>query len=171
MVREMRATGAFLALSVGLAAGLAQPAAAREALGVFGGWGAFRDERPSRCFAITEPARLYRDASWRPFASVASWPTAKVRGQLHIRLRKTKLPGAPVTLAIGERRFTLVGGGADAWAPDPRADATIVAAMRSGRSMSVASRAENGRAFADAYALHGAATAIDAATLGCARGR
>lgn len=167
----MRRRAGFLALSVGLAAGLAQPAAAREALGVFGGWGAFRDERPPRCFAITEPARAFRDARWRPFASVASWPTAKVRGQLHIRLRKARLPGAPITLVVGERRFAMVGGGADAWAPDPRADAAIVAAIRSGRSMSVATRAENGRAFADAYALHGAATAIDAATLGCARER
>ena len=171
MVRAMRRTGGLLAFAVALAAGLAEPAAGREALGVFGGWGAFRDERPPRCFAITEPARVYRDARWRAFASVASWPGAKVRGQLHIRLRKARLPGAPITLMVGERRFPLVGGRADAWAPDARTDTAILAAMRAARSMSVATRAETGRAFADAYALHGAATAIDAATLGCARGR
>ena len=41
--------------------------------------------------------------------------------------------------------------------------------MRSASSMSVSSVGANGRAFADSYALRGAATAIDAAALGCAR--
>ena len=45
----------------------------------------------------------------------------------------------------------------------------IVAAIRSNRSMSVESLGKGGRAFADVYALKGAATAIDAAAMGCAR--
>ena len=57
----------------------------------------------------------------------------------------------------------------DAWAADARGDATIIAAMRSASSMSIQTRDAQGRAFADAYALRGAATAIDAAALGCAR--
>ena len=52
---------------------------------------------------------------------------------------------------------------------DARMDAAIVAAMRSAPSMSVESRAETGGAIADTYRLRGAATAIDAAALGCAR--
>jgi hypothetical protein len=158
-----------LLVCLGASAGLAAPVAARDALGIFSSWGAFRDARPLRCFAIAEPASAFRDATFRPFASVATWPGRNVRGQLHIRLRKAKLPDAPVTLSVGDRRFPLVGGGADVWAPDARADAAIVAAMRSGSSMSISTRAENGRAFADAYGLRGAATAIDAAALGCAR--
>ena len=39
--------------------------------------------------------------------------------------------GARVTLSIGERRFELIAGLADAWATDARADAAIVAAMSS----------------------------------------
>ena len=78
--------------------------------------------------------------------------------------------GAPVTLIVGERRFSLVSGGADAWAADARADAAVVAAIRSARSMSVASVAATGGGFAETYVLKGAATAIDAAALGCARG-
>jgi len=150
-------------------AGLATPAAARDALGIFGRWGTFRDARPLRCFAISEPPSRIRDATFRPFASVSTWPGRDIRGQIHFRLRKARMAGAPITLSVGERRFALVGGRADAWAPDARADAAIVAAMRSARSMSIATRTENGRAFADAYALKGAATAIDAAALGCAR--
>ncbi|ODP39651.1 hypothetical protein [Sphingomonas turrisvirgatae] len=138
---------------------------AREALGVFDSWGAFRDAAPSRCYAISEPVQARRGA----FASVANWPRSGARNQLHIRLSRARDPRAKVTLSIGERRFELLAGASDAWAPDARTDLAIVTAMRSGRSMSVETLARAGRAFADVYALKGAATAIDAAALGCAR--
>lgn len=145
-----------------------QASAGRQALGVFERWGAFRDASPPRCFAIAEPLRRPRNARWRAFASIATWPSEGARGQLHIRLGRARNPSARVTLSIGERRFELVAGSADAWAPDARTDAAIVAAIRSGRSMSVESAAANGSPFADVYALRGAATAIDAAAVGCA---
>jgi len=143
-------------------------AQAREPLGVYGSWGAFRDPSPRRCFAIAQPVEKYREA--KPFASIATWPRDGVRNQLHIRLSRVRAANARVTLSIGERRFELQAGDADAWAPDARTDAAIVAAMRSGRSMSVETLGANGGPFADSYALKGAATAIDAAALGCAGG-
>ncbi len=147
---------------------LAAGASARTTLGSADGWAAFRDDAPRRCFAIAEPVRR-SGGKWRPFASVSTWPQAGVRGQFYVRLGRERRADAPVTLIIDARRFALVAGGADAWAPDPRIDAAIVAAMRSARSMSVASVAATGSGFADTYALKGAATAIDAAALGCAR--
>ncbi|MBS0505601.1 MAG: hypothetical protein JSS55_17755 [Proteobacteria bacterium] len=144
---------------------LATPAAARENLGIYESWGAFRDARPPRCYAIAEPVRgTPANAQWRPFASIAVWPTLGQRNQLHIRLRHPRPQGSRVVLNIGGKRFGLVAGGADAWSPDPRQDAAIVAAMRSAESMTVSAAG-----FADSYRLRGAATAIDAATLGCAR--
>jgi hypothetical protein len=148
---------------------LGVPLWARASLGSFDGWAAFRDEGPVRCFAIAEPARG-GGGKWRPYATVSSWPAARVRGQFHARLGRELRSGAQVTLIIDERRFTLVAGGADAWAPDARTDAAIVAAMRSARTMSIASVAATGGGFAETYVLKGAATAIDAAALGCARG-
>ena len=149
---------------------LASPAtAARTSLGTFEGWGAFKDEKPARCFAISQPVRG-GGGKWRPFASVGTWPQARVRGQVHIRLGREKLASAPVTLTIGDRRFQMVAGGADVWAPDPRVDAAIVAMMRSASSMSVSTRAATGAGFAETYVLKGAATAMDAAALGCAPG-
>ena len=146
-------------------------AVAREALGVFEGWGAFSDPRPRRCFAIAEPDRRGGgNGGWRPFAAVATWPGRGYRAQLNIRLRHAKLPGAPVLLTIGPLRQALVAGGADAWAPNARIDARIVAAIRQGTQMTVTTRARNGRAMTDSYSLRGAATAIDAAALACARG-
>ena len=148
------------------------PAIARDSLGIFESWGAFRDpaagQSAPRCYAIAQP-QVRRGRAPRGFAAVGNWPRDHVRGQIHFRLSRARSPDAPVRLSVGERRFTLVAGQVDAWATDARADAQIIAAMRSATSMSVSSVGADGRAFADSYALRGAATAIDAAALGCAR--
>ena len=144
---------------------VATPAWPRDSLGIFEGWGAFRDPGTPRCYAISKAVGQRGTG----FAAVGTWPRQKVRGQVHFRLSRNRADDAPVILNVGERRFTLVAGEADAWAPDPRADAAIVAAMRSASSMSVQTEGVNKRAFADTYTLRGAATAIDAAALGCAR--
>lgn len=162
----------FRALAAGWIAGaaaLAASASARDSLGIFDSWGAFRDPEVPRCFAIAEPARAGGAGRWRPFAAVGSWPRANIRGQVHIRLSREIAARSPLTLSIGEQHFTLVGGGADAWAPNRQGDAAIVAAMRSATSMSISARARTGAGFADTYRLRGAATAIDAAALGCGR--
>lgn len=139
---------------------------ARTPLGTYDHWAAFRDASPLRCYAIAAPVEKYRVA--RPFASIATWPREGVHNQLHIRLSRNRASNARVTLSIGERRFELVAGDADAWTPDARTDAAVVGAIREGRSMSIESVGASGNPFADTYALKGAATAIDAAALGCA---
>lgn len=148
---------------------LVQPAPqqGRAALGVFDSWGAFRDASPRRCYAIARPVE--RHSQSQPFASIATWPGQGLRNQLHIRLSRARHANARVTLSIGERRFELVAGEADAWSPDARTDAAVVTAIREGRSMSVETVSAGGSPFADTYALKGAATAIDAAALGCVR--
>ncbi|HEX8535493.1 MAG TPA: hypothetical protein VF662_15120 [Allosphingosinicella sp.] len=106
---------------------------------------------------------------WRPFASVAFWPGRGVKGQVHFRLSRTKRPGSAVLLRIDDRTFQLFAGGADAWAADARGDAEIVSAMRSGIDMTLETRSDRGALVRDYYQLRGAATAIDAAAIGCAR--
>ncbi|KLE35823.1 hypothetical protein [Aurantiacibacter luteus] len=147
---------------------LATPLAARDSLGVFGQWGAFRDPETPRCYAIAEAeaTRDRRDA--RAFASVGTWPARGVRGQVSFRLGRRAASEPRVRLAISGAQFDLVAGGGDAWAADARADAAIVAAMRSAGSMSVSATDAAGRRFTDRYSLDGAATALDAAALGCA---
>ena len=158
---------------------------ARDALGVFGRWGAFRDSqtarcfskllaslirRFSRCFSIAEPTDPPKqDRQWRPFAAIGFWPRQNVRGQINIRLSRELAQGSGATLIAAGKRFQLIAGGADAWAKDQRDDAAIVAAIRSGGTMSVHGRAKTGSTVSDHYELRGAATAIDAAALGCAR--
>lgn len=151
-----------------LLAGLATPALARDALGMFGEWAAFRDPAVPRCYAIAKaaPSTLQRD--YQPYADVAFWPKQGVRGQVHFRLSRKLAGDAKITLSIGGQRIALTGGGGDAWAVDKRGDAAIVAAMRSAREMTVSARDARGRGFSNTWQLTGAATAMDAAAVGCA---
>lgn len=150
---------------------LAAPLAAKDSLGVFGQWGAFRDPGAGRCYAIVAAQKSSARRDYKPFASVGTWPGRGVRGQLHLRMSR-KLASQPrLSLAIGGRRFELTGGGGDAWAQDKAMDAAIVAAMRSAGSMSVSASDARGARFTDRYSLEGAATAVDAASVGCARVR
>lgn len=151
---------------------IAAPALARDSLGMFESWGAFRDPAAQadgpRCYAIAkaQPSRLQRD--YQPYASVATWPRRQLRGQIHFRLSRRLATGGKIVLTIGEQRFELTGGGGDAWAVDRRMDAAIVAAMRSAQSMTVSARGADGRGFSNSWPLAGAATAMDAAAIGCA---
>ena len=147
---------------------VAAPAAAQSgSLGIFGTWGAFRTAE--RCYAIAEPYQPPRAGDGRGFASVGYWPSRGERGQAFFRLSRVKREGSAVLLRIDQRTFQLRGGGADAWAADAPADSEIVAAMRIGIEMSVETRAANGVVVRDSYRLRGAATAIDAAAIACAR--
>ncbi|HWK41429.1 MAG TPA: hypothetical protein VNR60_05820 [Croceibacterium sp.] len=146
---------------------------ARDSLGVFGQWGAFRDPGVPRCYAIAEAEnpRQNEVREQAPYATVGDWPRNNVRGEVHLRLSRHIAPSAAVSLTIGSRRFALKGSAGNAWSQDAGMDSAIVAAMRSSGTMAVTSRDRSGRRFTDRYSLEGAATAIDAATVGCARSR
>ena len=148
---------------------IAAPALAREALGMFGTWGVFRDPQAARCYAIAMAQPSTRQRDFQPYADVAWWPRAQVRGQVHFRLSRKLRPNAPIQLSIGGQRIALTGGSADAWAPDKRGDAAIIAAMRSASEMTVSARGANGQGFSNTWTLAGAATAMDAAAVACAR--
>jgi hypothetical protein len=154
---------AVLALAVGTSAH------ARDSLGMFSGWGAFRDPAVPRCYAIAKAQPSTRSREYQPYVAIGTWPRLQVRGQVHFRLARTIAQGSRVTLYLGGTRFDLSAGGGDAWAADRRMDAAIVAAMRSADSMTVWSRDTRGNSYSSTYGLVGAATAMDAAAVGCAR--
>ncbi|MWV28344.1 hypothetical protein [Aurantiacibacter rhizosphaerae] len=156
-------------IACGFALALAAPLSAKDSLGVYGQWGAFRDPDVPRCYAIAaaEVSRNRRD--FDPYATVGTWPRRKVRAQVHFRLSRELSASPRVRLAIGGKRFDLTGGGSDAWAPSASDDAAVLAAMRSGSRLSISATDKNGNRFTDRYSLSGAATALDAAQVGCAR--
>ena len=147
---------------------LATPLAARDSLGVFSNWGAFRDTEVPRCYAIAmaAPSRLQRDND--PYVSIGTWPKRQIRNQLHLRVSRNLAAAPKMTLKIGNRTFKLTGAGPNAWAQNRQMDAAMVAAMRSAGSMTVSASDNRGRRFSNTYDLNGAATAMDAATVACA---
>ena len=158
----------LLSLSICLGM-LTTPAMARDSLGIFSDWGAFRDPGLPRCYAIAKAAPSSQQRDNDPFASVGTWPRREVRNQMHFRLSRNLQNDARVTLNIGSRTYDLTGAGGNAWARTRTMDAAIVSAMRSASRMVVRARDSQGRIFSNTYDLRGAATAMDAATVGCAQ--
>lgn len=154
-----------------IAAATALPLAAKQDLGVFGKWAAFRDPETPRCYAIAkanEPvleSEKYRD--YEPYASIGTWPKRGIRNQLHFRLSRQIRQNSRVTLIIGGKSYALRGGGGDAWTSGKKMDAAVLAAMRSATRMTLRGTDARGRLFTNRYDLQGAATAIDAAQVGC----
>lgn len=165
----MRLCAITLAALLGLAA--AFPASARDDLGVYSGWAAFRDPNVPRCYAIAKAEDSSGERTYKPYAAIGTWPKRQVRGQLHIRLSRKLADNSAISLRVGQKRFTLIGGGGDAWADGKAMDAAVVAAMRAADRMYVSAVDERGRRFTDSYRLVGAATAMDAATVGCSNRR
>ena len=144
------------------------PVLARDSLGIYAKWGAFRDPAVPRCYAIAKAEPSSRQRAFDPYADIGTWPKRGLRGQVHFRLSQAIAAGSRVTLSLGGQRFELSAGGGDAWSADKRMDAAIVALMRSASEMAVYGRDTAGRAFSNTYQLDGAATAMDAAAIGCA---
>ena len=138
----------------------AVPLLAKERLGAYQSWAAFKDAEVPRCYAIGSPDE---SSGTGGYVSVGFWPKRGLSHQLSVRLSRTRSSNAGITLSVGGRRFQLTADGNTGRAKDRAMDLAIIAAMRSSQSMSVQSSG-----ITDAYALRGAASAIDAAALGCA---
>ena len=158
-----------LALLALAASALATPAIAKDSLGIFNSWGAFRDPDVPRCYAIAESEEITGKAQRKSFATIGFWPNRSIRRQFHVRLSRDRSTNSRVMVSIAGRRFQLTASRRDGWSQDKRMDAAIVAAIRSATSMTVESVGRDGKPIVDAYRLRGAATAIDAASLGCSR--
>jgi hypothetical protein len=105
----MRRWAPFLLMLV--AAPVAADAAPPTALGIFDGWGAFRDPTTPRCYALASPSATIGKPQIKGYASVGYWPRSRIRGQFYVRLSKARAPGRELRLTIGSRRFILTGNG------------------------------------------------------------
>lgn len=162
----MKCGASLVAVIALLAAG---NALARDRLGVWNDWGAFRDAGVPRCYAIAmavdQPGQR-REA--QPYVTIANWPRRNIHGEVHVRLSRAPAAGRPVTITVAGQKFTGLSSGIDAWSADRRTDAALIAALRSSADMTVSASGHDGRPVHDVYHLTGAASAIDAASLGCA---
>jgi hypothetical protein len=142
----------------------AVPALARDRLGAWQSWAAFRDAETARCYAIGGPEETNGSGG---FVAVGFWPKRGLSHQVYVRLSRNRSTNSGITLSAGGRRFQLAARGNSGWAKDRQMDLAIIAAIRSSQSLSVQSIGRDGRNIIDAYGTRGAASAIDAAALGC----
>lgn len=152
---------------VGMALVSATSLTAKDRLGVYQSWAAFRDAETPRCYAIAAPEEIVGTATRKAYLSIGFWPKRGIGHQIYVRLSRERSSNSVITLSAGGRRFRLKGEGRSGWATDRRMDLAVIAAMRSAASLSVESIGRDGRSIVDAYALRGAPSAIDAAALGC----
>ena len=84
---------------------LTAPLSAKESLGVFSGWAAFRDPSIPRCYAISEAAPSPLSRYYRPYATIASWPARRIAGPVGDRgRRRADLPtGRTVRVGVPAR--------------------------------------------------------------------
>jgi hypothetical protein len=145
---------------------IATPLLAKSQLGAWQNWAAFKDPETPRCYAIGAPEDAVSKGG---YVSVGFWPKRGVGHQVYVRLSRERSSNGGITLSAGGRRFRLNTKGNGGWAKDRAMDMAIIAAIRSAQSLSVESIGRNGGTIVDAYALRGAASAIDAAALECAK--
>lgn len=144
----------------------ASPALAKDRLGAWQNWAAFRDADAARCYAIGNPEESSGSGG---FFSVGFWPKRGLSHQVYVRLSQERSTNSGIILNAGGRRFQLLARSNSGWAKDRQMDLAIIAAIRSAQSVSIQSIGRDGRTIIDAYATRGAASAVDAAALGCAR--
>jgi hypothetical protein len=150
------------------AALFAVPVAAKERLGIYQNWAAFKDAETPRCYAIAQPEQRISGSQRPGYFSVGFWPKKGATHQIYISLSRDQSSNSSTNISVGGRRFRLKSNPSGGWAPDRRTDLAIISAMRTSASLSVESIGRDGRAIVDAYSLRGAPSAIDAAALGCA---
>ena len=120
----MRSITARLALCAALA-GSAALVSAKDSLGVYETWAAFRDPAEGRGYAIAMPLATASARRIQAYASVGSWPKRKARGQVYFRLGRETRKGTRISLRVGDRWYRMAGGGTNAWAFDATTNAAI----------------------------------------------
>ena len=68
-----------------LAALLATPLVAKDRLGVYQSWAAFKDTETPRCYAISEPEEIISGATQKAYLSIGFWPKKRVTHQIYVR--------------------------------------------------------------------------------------
>lgn len=157
---------ALLALALaGCACGKAKAASGEpDFLGGFGDWAAYTYKAADSqvCYISSkptgqEPAKAKRDPA---FLIVTHMPGRKVRGEISTIIGYAFKQDSTVELKIGEEAFTLFTNGDGAWADKPETEQKIVAAMRSGKDLTITGTSWRGTVTVDTYSLNGVTAAL-----------
>jgi hypothetical protein len=92
---------------------------------------------------------------------ISHWPGKKVKAQPSTVIGYTFKPGSDVKLTIDTRDFILYPVDNMAWTDKVETERTILAAMKSGKTMSVSGTSAKGTITKDSYSLVGISAAMN----------
>jgi hypothetical protein len=155
-----------LILAMGaMAATVTAPVLAKESLGIFGDWGAFRDKRGGTvCYVVSAPSASTGKGRRSGQLVVSRWPGRVTSAQVMIGAG-SDIQNA--SLRVNGQSFKLVARGEFAWLADAEGDALAVAALSGGRQASVDGKTTRGNRFNDSYTLSGLGEALATAQKAC----
>jgi hypothetical protein len=155
----------FAALGLGV---MGVPAMAQEptSLGKFENWEAYtyqaRDSRVCYIYAAPTKSEAAKKVKRDPvYFMVTHWPGRKVREQISTIIGYPFKEESLVKLKVDDKIFDLYTNGDMAWADGAETDKAIVAAMKSGSSLTISGTSWRGTATTDTYSLAGVQTAMD----------
>ena len=138
-------------------------------LGQFKDWGAYsRGTGDSKvCYALsepksTDPTNVKRD---KAYFLINDWPSRKSKGEPEIVPGYQYRDGSPVTVQVGEDKFTFFtknqDGAGGAWVLNAADESKLISAMRSGGIALVTGTSTRGTVTHDSYSLAGISDAVD----------
>lgn len=178
MIEEMRSWGngqmkKLVWAVFALCAGLAMPAQAQTAKFIEkqGDWSVYANDAGGKkvCFTVakprdTKPKNVKRDPI---YFYVSNWPTAKVKGEISIKMGYPLKPGVPAEIKIGDKKFDLFTKAEGAYVEKAETEKQVVEAMKAGSTMVVQGRSTRGTLTTDEYSLSGISKALEAVDKAC----
>ena len=135
---------------------------ARETLGVFGEWGAFKQR--GACYATSTPAQPTSSKRSEPYITVSIFP---LQGQTPQVMVATGTIARSVSVRAGGQSFRPTLRGDAAWMPDSRGDALMVQAFSAASNASVDITTARVNRITDHYSLSGFGEALKAVQAAC----
>lgn len=136
--------------------------AARETIGIFGDWGAFK-QRDS-CYATSAPVQSSGRRKGIVYLTVSLWPGQASAPQVMVAAGSDV---SAVNLRVAGQGFHPVPRGEQAWMPDSRGDQLLIAAMAAANTLSVDFTSRRGHNFTDRYSMNGFNAAWKATIAAC----
>ena len=144
-------------------------------IGTFDSWKAYHfvENGEKVCFMTSKPHK--KEGNYKKRGDVAffvtQWSSQQDKNVVSVSNGYRFKDGTPVTLDIGEKKFTLLSQGDTAWAQDHTTDDFVVDALRAGEVMVVKGVSQKGTETTDTYALKGDVEAYKAITAECTGNR
>jgi hypothetical protein len=143
---------------------LAQTADNPTSLGASGDWEAFTYEADGSkvCYVYSQPKKSEPAAAKRGpiYFMISHWPGKKVKAQPSTFIGYTFKDGSDVKLSVDAKNFNLYPVENMAWTDKVETEKAILAAFKSGKSMSVSGVSAKGTATKDTYSLSGISAAM-----------